>query len=580
MKKKIAALCLAFLMCVPLFGGVAFAARNAALVVDEVGLLSVSELDALNLKAEDVSAIYGCELSIWITRQAPIGYVDAIYAQHGYGGDDAGTALILVIDAEEGLYDYGSYGRAFVLTEDEKFEAVVETLIPDYENGNYFDAFNEYLNACDMELYIELGSLAGVGEDVPELIPGYPRGKKPPILLDTTGALSMEVMEEQAYASDKGIDMRIDTESDLWEKLAYLGSMFQTEVSVLLLQNTNGIDVAEHAAEIYQSNNYGLGAKKSGILLLISVDDGECAVAVFGGAQELISEYDIALLKQTVSALTKSSQNVKCIMKFLEELEFYLADETEYGLVPGYVYGAKPPLVTDKASVLTEAQLKALNKQADAIAKEYDCEVSVLFLQDMGGGKARDNAMDIYEFHNYGAGSKRSGMLLLVSMMYNDFAMAAFGYGNVAFTDYGKEKIEEAFRPLFSAGDFNGGVQAYLDICEQYLEIAANGEPFDRDTDPARTAAMLAMKVGGSAFAGLLVALIVCMVWKSQMKTAKKQSTANAYILKNGFKLTAQNDMFLYRTTRTRRIESSSSSGRGGGSSVNSRGFSGRSGKF
>ena len=56
-------------------------------------------------------------------------------------------------------------------------------------------------------------------------------------------------------------------------------------------------------------------------------------------------------------------------------------------------------------------------------------------------------------------------------------------------------------------------------------------------------------------FFSLLIAFIVCMALRSQMKTAKIATTAKDYIPKGGFKLTAQGDVFLYKTTSRRKIE-------------------------
>ena len=75
----------------------------------------------------------------------------------------------------------------------------------------------------------------------------------------------------------------------------------------------------------------------------------------------------------------------------------------------------------------------------------------------------------------------------------------------------------------------------------------------------------------------LLIAFIVCGVWKRQMKTAVAARAAAEYISEGGFQLTNQADMFLYRTEDRRKIETKSSSG---GTTRDSGGYSGRSGKF
>ena len=52
----------------------------------------------------------------------------------------------------------------------------------------------------------------------------------------------------------------------------------------------------------------------------------------------------------------------------------------------------------------------------------------------------------------------------------------------------------------------------------------------------------------------LIISLVVCLIWRSQMKTARIARTADNYIPMGGFNLTAQVDAFLYRTTSRRRI--------------------------
>ena len=54
----------------------------------------------------------------------------------------------------------------------------------------------------------------------------------------------------------------------------------------------------------------------------------------------------------------------------------------------------------------------------------------------------------------------------------------------------------------------------------------------------------------------LLISLIVCLVWRSKMKTAKIARLADSYIPQNGFALRVQVDSFLYRTTTRRKVQS------------------------
>lgn len=79
-----------------------------------------------------------------------------------------------------------------------------------------------------------------------------------------------------------------------------------------------------------------------------------------------------------------------------------------------------------------------------------------------------------------------------------------------------------------------------------------------------------------------LIALVVCSVFKAQMKTAGIKTTAGDYIKMGDLRLNVQQDLFTHRT-QTRQIiqqQTSRSGGGGGGTTIRSGGFSGKSGKF
>ena len=85
-------------------------------------------------------------------------------------------------------------------------------------------------------------------------------------------------------------------------------------------------------------------------------------------------------------------------------------------------------------------------------------------------------------------------------------------------------------------------------------------------------------------FVPLVVALIVCMSLKGQMKTAREATGADEYLVPQSMKLNVQEDRFTHRTRTQTLIETDSnrggSSGGGGSSFHSGGGFSGRSGKF
>jgi cytochrome bd-type quinol oxidase subunit 2 len=75
------------------------------------------------------------------------------------------------------------------------------------------------------------------------------------------------------------------------------------------------------------------------------------------------------------------------------------------------------------------------------------------------------------------------------------------------------------------------------------------------DSNAADDAGSLGVKLAVIILVPLIVALLVCSIWKSKMKTARLARTADNFIPQGGFRLTGQEDRFLYRTTVRRKIE-------------------------
>jgi len=238
-------------------------------------------------------------------------------------------------------------------------------------------------------------------------------------------------------------------------------------------------------------------------------------------------------------------------------------------------------LVTDITGTLTDAQKERLNQRAERISEQYRCEVAIVVIDamdDRAGAFAW--AQQIYQDYNFGYGSDRSGVLLFLSLAERDYSLIAFGFGNTAFTDYGKDvMLDNYILPLLGNNRYYDAFSAYLDKAEEFLAMARDGTPFDIHTDPAAQRTSNMIKIAVVIIVPLIIAFIICSVWKNQMKTARVATTACDYIPPGGFQLTGYADTFLYRTvTRTRvKIQSSSSSG---GTTTNRSGFSGRGGKF
>ena len=239
--------------------------------------------------------------------------------------------------------------------------------------------------------------------------------------------------------------------------------------------------------------------------------------------------------------------------------------------------------VIDTAELLSGSEAEALDARCSELEQTYGCGVYLVTVDDYTAYYSADSiesfAESVFLDLGLGAGEEQDGVLLVLSMAERDYDICAHGtIGNRAFTDYGKGVLAERyFLSEFGKDYWYDGFNRYLDGCTDFLQLDAQGEPFDRATDPERLEDISVLKWIAVIVIPLLTALIVCLIMKGKMKTARKQTHADAYIPQNGVRLTRQDDVYL-TTTQTRvKIETQKS---GGGTSVNSGGFSHSSGKF
>lgn len=395
--------------------------------------------------------------------------------------------------------------------------------------------------------------------------------------LQTQGTSTLPALSEQY-----GFDMRVDIVSD-----------------------TEGQTLEDYAYAAYANYGYGYGENLDGALLMIQVEDLGGSVNFVGYVvvgegygRELISKSDAALMYQSLDLTLQGqgidymSAGVLCadavdtfagVMSLLiEQVSVPVSIQDAMGsadvatIVPGHVM--------DTAALLDADTRNALNSRAQELSQEYGCGVYVLTVDTMDGEDVRTFAENFYTENNLGVGAYRNGILFVVCMDVREYvtvtygqdpADGEYGIGILAFTDKGIAAMEEVVAPMLSSGAYGEAFDAYLDSCEEALSYYA--EHGEAEKDGGSVLGRLAIVV----FVPLLIALVVCLILRSQMKTARAATSAGEYIPKDGFVLTAQRDQFIHTTHHREKIERNSGSGSGSGISVSSSGFGGsKGGKF
>lgn len=246
--------------------------------------------------------------------------------------------------------------------------------------------------------------------------------------------------------------------------------------------------------------------------------------------------------------------------------------------LPAFAAAGTDTLVYDTASILDTEDAAWLETEAQKILKDYGLAVYIVTVPSMNGATdAYEYAKGIYKENDFGAGSEKSGIMLMLSMEARDYALIAYGEGNTVLTDYGNEHMSEGFLDYFGDDDWMGGFKNYLETANDYCyKYYVEGQAYD-----APSASEIAGRVClGIAFIGApIIALISVLVMYAGMNTARENDHADNYVAGEGIHINNRVDDYLYSTVVVEPHPDDDDDG-GGGTTVDSDGFSGSSGKF
>lgn len=252
-------------------------------------------------------------------------------------------------------------------------------------------------------------------------------------------------------------------------------------------------------------------------------------------------------------------------------------------VVTAFATQAKLSHVTDEAGLFTDSQRDALEQRAQEISERYNFGVYIVTLEDFQDYTSSSNiekfAVQFYDDYALGYGEDHAGVMLMLSMAERDYDLDFNSKrANYAFTEAGRDWMENRFLVCFKGNDFYGGYTAYLDTCEEYLEAAENGTPVGEgqpsSADDEKLPPAIALIPG--AVAALLVGIFTC----APMHTAKTKRDADQYVVRGSLNLLRRSDMFLHRSVSRRPRQTENNDHSGGSHHYSSGSHSGRSGKF
>lgn len=208
-------------------------------------------------------------------------------------------------------------------------------------------------------------------------------------------------------------------------------------------------------------------------------------------------------------------------------------------VVCGVCVMAEEPRLCDYSGVLSTGEASDVSDRLDSVSSKYGMDIVVV--TDSGvSASPRDYADDFSDYNGYGS----DVILLFVDPVSRDWYISTKGYGITAVTDAGRDYMAEQFTPYLSEGDYYTAFVTFTAQCDDFVRQALSGSPYDVGNLPKGGFPFVLIPI--SLGIGMIIALIICLVWRAQLKSVCARESAVDYIRRDSFRVTRSRDIFLY----------------------------------
>lgn len=222
-------------------------------------------------------------------------------------------------------------------------------------------------------------------------------------------------------------------------------------------------------------------------------------------------------------------------------------------------------LLDDKAGLLSQAEASQLVEILDTSSSYSDCNIVVLTTNEGLSESGIRTYADRY-YDNSVANKSQSSFCITLTVDINSryIDVGTYNPGSKRnLNDNAKDELREYVTEDMTVGDY---YTAFVKYADKASEMA-----FSINEDGSRNKASFPwmFRIIISIAIGIVLALIICFIIKSQLTSVSMKSNAADYVREGSLKITSQSDRFLYsNVTKTAKPKNNSSSGGfGGGSS-------------
>lgn len=163
------------------------------------------------------------------------------------------------------------------------------------------------------------------------------------------------IFSEEIYFSES-------EQGEVRSRLQGLADKYQSDFIVLFREGVGSQSGAKQTAiEFFETNDYGVGAERSGMLLLVDLRDRELYVLTHGKAEELITEKEWNKLLDAVVDNDIANQPYEAVMAYIEKIPYYFRGNFISGLDLLIAFGAAAVV-----ALITMFSVKSTYKAANA----------------------------------------------------------------------------------------------------------------------------------------------------------------------------------------------------------------------
>ena len=235
--------------------------------------------------------------------------------------------------------------------------------------------------------------------------------------------------------------------------------------------------------------------------------------------------------------------------------------------------GLEAARVVDEADLLTADEEKALDAKLAAVEQSHKVRILIGTMQDTGGaalGKVANNVVDQIPADN-------GTIVLLLSMKERDWYISTDNKMRARITDgKGVEYLSGEFLPDLKEGKYAAAFTTFAATTDEMLTYyEKEGEPYE----PANAFNLMAF--GIALACALILGGTIYYVLYEYESNVTFAAEADAYLNHDSFRLTQDEDNFLYTTvTRRTKEKKESSSGSNVSTSSSDSSHGGGGGKF